>query len=701
MSTPSPSHLWITGSTRAQSQAGVDLPAPLASVDAHRHHRGPYSAAGALLRAIVPAALATHRDLIVKHDIEILAVAPELAAVVPSTRDTLTSLASPEERTRFYPGPRTLRIAHGLTDLLIALARADGTERRSLLVANADQADDTDIEWLAVLLRRMPPEAVTVVVGTSTIDVPEPLIKPLRRHAMHVEGAAQPRGALDPAATARVFIAGDCTSDDPSWLAAYVALRSEARAALHDLRAAELEALDQPSLRLGAIPLHRERGQDPAGAGVDAMLWAVERCVLAGFYHAVVDMGRRCLTHLDWRAQPDRCWLVVAKVCTALTALGRPDDAALLYEDACAHTTLPTVHLQAAYGRAMLFTRYYDNARVDHQKAKAWINTAIAISTLLKDVERRAFNVTFNENGLALIEMHLGDATEALRLVTDGLRRLDTEIGPDRQTLHRSVLRYNRAQLLARIGDPREAIAEYTKAIDADPHHSEYYLERAALHRRLDQPDQARADYTMAIELSPPYPEPHYNRGELAMESGELDGALDDFDRVIELDPGFVDAYVNRAAVRYQLGDPGAARADIDAGLAIDPDQPHLHCLSGLLAQDAGRSSDAGAAFGRAVELDPTLLAAWNGLGALRFETGDAEGAVACFDRAIALQDDPAVRANRALALQQAARWLEAVADYDVLLGTDALDPVERAEIVAERSRCLDTSANLAASGTR
>ncbi len=80
----------------------------------------------------------------------------------------------------------------------------------------------------------------------------------------------------------------------------------------------------------------------------------------------------------------------------------------------------------------MLYTRFYDDQRLDHQRAKAHINTAIAISSLLPAGERRAFNLTFNENGLALIEMHLGDTEEALRLVCAGLDRLDEELGPDR-----------------------------------------------------------------------------------------------------------------------------------------------------------------------------------------------------------------------------------------------------------------------------
>ena len=234
--------------------------------------------------------------------------------------------------------------------------------------------------------------------------------------------------------------------------------------------------------------------------------------------------------------------MVTAKVCTALTALGRADEAAEQYELACARTTLPSVHLQAAYGRAMLYTRFYDPGRRDHHKARAAIDTAIAISSLLPEDEQRVFNLTFNENGLALIAMHLGDPEEALALITDGLRRLDAELGVGVQTLHRSVLRYNRAQLLACMGRTEEAIAEYDDAIDADPNHSEYHLERAELHRRQGRTEQALADYTAAIATSPPYPEPYYNRADLSFELGELEAAVADFGHALDLDPGLVDA---------------------------------------------------------------------------------------------------------------------------------------------------------------
>ena len=394
-------------------------------------------------------------------------------------------------------------------------------------------------------------------------------------------------GVVGRLALAARYVASDCTSRLPGGRESYQALTPARRAQLHDEQADALEATGEFSWKLGAIPYHRERGTAPGTAGRDALHQALEHCVLMGFYEAAIELGARCAALLDWRTSPERCWMVTAKVCTALTALGRADEAADQYELACAHTTLPSVHLQAAYGRAMLYTRFYEPGRRDHHKARAAINTAIAISSLLPQDDQRLFNLTFNENGLALIAMHLGDPQEALDLITDGLRRLDLELGVGVQTLHRSVLRYNRAQLLARMGRTEEAIAEYDQAIAADPHHSEYHLERADLYRRQGRFDLAMADYTAAIAAGPPYPEPYYNRADLNFELGQLENAVADFSRVLDLDPTMVDALANRAGALCQLGRLADAAADVDTGLQLDEDDGYLWCLKGAIESRA------------------------------------------------------------------------------------------------------------------
>lgn len=532
----------------------------LSTVDAHRRLRGPFTAAGTLLRQLVPGLLRTHPGAVRAHDVEILAAAPELAALLSCERETLTSSASPESRTRYYPYARTIQIGHGLVDLLQAVL----TEPRTLVVAHADEADRTDAEWLALLARRMDPSLLAIV------------------HAPPRTG--EPTG--DPA---KSYVDGDCVSDDPVLLAAYAALDPAERALLHDRRAEALEALGEPSLRLGAICHHREHGSDPAGAGVAALSDALGVCILAGHYDAVLDLGRRCLALADWATQPDVCWLATVKMTIALSTMGRADEAMALYDEACARSTSPSVHMQAAYGRAMLYTRYFDEARRDLRKASAWVNTAVSLASLLPEERRRAYNLTFNENGRALIAMHLGDPAEAMRLIDAGIERMRATFTAGERDLHLSVLRYNRAQLVAR-RSPADGVLEYTAVIALDPNHPDYYAERAGLLRRLGRFGEALADYDAAIDRGLPDVEPHYNRGDLYAELGDLDAAVADYDRVLDLEPDFLAAYVNRAALRYELGDAAGARADVTAGLDLEPGQPHLLCTRGMLAADAGTS---------------------------------------------------------------------------------------------------------------
>jgi tetratricopeptide (TPR) repeat protein len=626
---------------------GNHRPAVLAAtvrVPAHRHLSGPYTAAGRLAQAIVPRV--EDPTVLARHAVELLTVAPSLTTAVRDEHPTLTSSAPAVERTRFYPGARTRRVAHGLIDLLNAVVAGD-PQPWTVVVDAVDQADATDAELLAHLLRRAHPR-LRLVLTAATADLPAELARAVERYAVVERVAADEPMPADPVLAARYV---DADGTDERWRPAYDALDAAERAALHDARADQLERAGDAMARLGALPYHRTRGSDPTGAGADALLAAIEHDVLMGFYDAVIEQGREALALLDWATRPEDCWLVVAKVTTALTALDRPDEAADLYDLACASSTLPSVHLQAAYGRAMLFTRFYDDARRDHRTAKAHINTAIAISQQLPDAERRSFNLTFNENGLALVEMHLGDVAEALRLVSAGLDRLDAELGPDVQTLHRSVLRYNRALLLTRIGPLDAALAEYGRLLAADPHHSEYYVERAALHRRRGDLDAAIDDYEAAIELSPPYPEPHFNLADALLERGDDDAALEHLDRALDLDPELVDAYVTRAGVRHARGDLVGAQDDVASGLALDAASAELHCLAGVLALEDGALAAARAAFDTAIEADASLVAAWANRAVARYQAGDARGALDDLDVALALGDDPDLRANREVVL--------------------------------------------------
>ncbi|WP_101787374.1 tetratricopeptide repeat protein [Nonomuraea indica] len=391
-------------------------------------------------------------------------------------------------------------------------------------------------------------------------------------------------------------------------------------------------------------------------------LWpVVDRCLREGFLHAVAELGARGLARTEPGGEP--WWRFAQRTATALGGLGRVDEARRVWQRVRGASQDPAVHAACAYGLAMLDARHQDPARRDLAAARQWINTAVAVSTLLPDPYERAFKLGFDRNGLALVELREGRPEAALALVDSALD-LARELG-ERHPVHRMVLRANRARLLAVLGRVKEALADYGAAIALDPGFPDYYLDRGNLLAGLGCQDEALADYESAMRAGPPLPEAHYNRAELRIARGDLDGALADLGRVIDLDPSCLDAYINRAGLLAGLERDEEAWRDVTAGLALAPGNPHLLAVLGQLETAAGRLAEARRALDRAVEAAPWLAAAWGNRGVLRFEAGDPEGAVEDLSQAIGLEPQPDLYANRAVALRALGREAEAAADEE------------------------------------
>ncbi|UWE08507.1 tetratricopeptide repeat protein [Actinacidiphila bryophytorum] len=667
-------HHWVHGGSRRSRAAAVrSLAAPPAllpsglPVDAHRRLRGPYTAANTVVRALVPEVLRRDAAPVRRYDIEVLSVAPELGDQVPNSRETLTSMALPAERTRYYARLRTKRIANGLAEFVRDALPPDGP--RTLVVDNAEHAEATDVEFIAALVRRVDPARLTVVVCSGDG-------RPLDERLHSVLAARAKETALPTAQSvhsggdAWSYVAGECLAEDADARAAYDALDPAERAALHDRRAAEVQAAGDFSYGLGAVPYHLERGGDPVGAALPVLLAAADHCLVNGFYDAVVDYGTRAFALLDGTGDDTLWWKFAVKQGLALSILSRTREAEEIYDRARLLSTDPAVHMACSYSTAMLYTRHNDPADRDEKKAKALLNGAVATASLLPDRVERAFQSAFYKNGRALVEVNLGDPVEALRLVTECVDDLDRQLEPEEHRLHRSVLKNNRARVYAGLGRLDEALADYAVVIEQDPNHAEHYLERGNILRRLGRTDEALADYARAMRLSPPFPEICYNRGDLRLSEGDTAGALADFDYVIDLEPDFVDAYVNRAGLHLDDGRLDAAVLDAEAGLALDPDNAYLHVVLGQVHAEGADHTAAEAAYDRAVAADPTLVTALSGRAAVRFENGRTDAALDDMCRAVDLApDDPALRYNRAFLHQAREEWASALADLEIAAG--------------------------------
>jgi tetratricopeptide (TPR) repeat protein len=678
MTSSAPAHSWVLPPTQAAKQDSPDArldappedgmpitPAPYLEVQCHRRLRGPYTGAGTLLRSVVPALLAVDTELVAARAIEIVTMAPELAPMIPVPPQTLTNLAHRAERTRFYSVARTLRLSHGGAELLMDWARLLHPGGVGISFADLDDADPCDREFVSVLLRRCDPKLLSVVAEAGRAD--DPLGQALARHARQATRRPQAKPYLPAGADlAQLFIDSDGTHQDPAVCQAYAGLPAPERASRHTARAEALAALDEPSLRLGAIPYHLEHGIDPMGVGGEALTAACDDCFDLGCYEASLELAMRGRELVAEAGKPELYWNFTNKVGACLSYLKRGSRGFAYFDELRRITANPDVHMNSCYMMAMLYTRHLPPGDHDEFRALEWVNTAIAIADRNPDPHKRVFVGAFMRNARALVELHRGDPQCALALVNEAIAMTDADLGPDEQLLHRSVLLYNRAQILNALGDYAASLRDYDVVISRDPEYGDYYFERAGVRRTAGAYDEALADYATAIKLSPPFHEAHYNRADLLRELGDEDGALRDIDYAIVLDPDHVDSRVNRVDLLLERGETERAHADIDAGLELDPSNANLLSARGSLLADAGDIDAAYASYTAALTEDPTFAAAWANRAVVSYSADRPADAVADLDRAIALADDPWLRVNRAIALQDLNQHRRAVADLNI-----------------------------------
>lgn len=697
MTSPQAWHSWAV-----TSDSLPPVPTPHVEARCHRRLRGPYTGAGALLRQIVPELLAHNADLVLPRATNIVAIAPELAAVLPLPEKTLTEAAEPRERTRFYSAGRTERLVHGVAELLMDWARVLHPDGVVVAFTDVTQADATDRELLTVLLRRCDPRWLTVVVELDDPGDDTALADAVAKYAR--SGARRGREPVQGDDLAQLYIDSDGTLDDEEAFRAYDELAPDERARRHTARAEELVARGEPSVELGAIPYHLERGTDRIRAG-EALLTATTRCLELGYYHASMDLALRGRELVSAEDQPQLYWNLTTKVAACLSYLGPAEDAAR-YLAELRHTTDAEMHMRSSYMTAMLHTRYMPKGELDHELALEWSNISIVLADNYPKPERRTFNGAFMRNGRALVELHRGDLRAALDLVNEAIGMTDSHLGHEEQLLHRSVLTHNRAQVLAAMGEHAAALVDYDDVIRRDPNYGEYYFDRATVRRAAGRDAEALEDYAAAIRLSPPFHEAHYNRADLLRELGDDEGALRDLDYALELEPDHVDSLVNRVDLLLENGEVARATADVDHGLAVDPHNARLLSARGSLRADAGEHDAAWADYSAALAEDPALVAAWANRAVLAFTTGRPLQAVDDLTEAIRLADNGVLRMNRAIALQELGNHRQAVRDLDAALAAGADDPdllylrgVSRQAVGDDAGARADWEAHLAAYG--
>lgn len=119
--------------------------------------------------------------------------------------------------------------------------------------------------------------------------------------------------------------------------------------------------------------------------------------------------------------------------------------------------------------------------------------------------------------------------------------------------------------------EPLAAIADYTRAIEADPDNLAALEGRAHAHSAAGRHDLAAQDWGLVIASQPSESESYSQRGHSWLAAGQPNQALADFTRAVELEPEKPGAYLGRASAYEHLQDRQKAIQDLDRAVAAEP----------------------------------------------------------------------------------------------------------------------------------
>ncbi len=168
-----------------------------------------------------------------------------------------------------------------------------------------------------------------------------------------------------------------------------------------------------------------------------------------------------------------------------------------------------------------------------------------------------------------------------------------------------ATLYFERAELYEELEELEKAVADYDKAISLTPV-SDFFNARGGLHMRMGNLDAGLADFERAVQANPADAMAYCNRGAAHSRLGDVDAAIADYGLAIQHEPNYPNSYANRAYAYYKVGQYEKGIADCDKALALRPNHANTWVNRGHCRAALGDKEGAGADFYEALELADT-----------------------------------------------------------------------------------------------
>ena len=198
------------------------------------------------------------------------------------------------------------------------------------------------------------------------------------------------------------------------------------------------------------------------------------------------------------------------------------------------------------------------------------------------------------------------------------------------------------------------AVAEFTKAIEANPKDARGYTNRGTAYRQAAQAAQAAgdsagagtryssalADFSKAIEVAPKDEVAYRERGMTAVMQNQFDAAMPDFDKAIELKPDDAFTYKFRGFAEVGLNQWDKAVADFTTAIQKQPDDPQNYDRRAWANRNLKNYDAAVADYTLLIQKDPNDAEHLVKRGATYTSLQQYENAVADYQAALKIKPD-------------------------------------------------------------
>jgi tetratricopeptide (TPR) repeat protein len=172
----------------------------------------------------------------------------------------------------------------------------------------------------------------------------------------------------------------------------------------------------------------------------------------------------------------------------------------------------------------------------------------------------------------------------------------------------------------------RDAIEQYTNAIELDPDYDKAYIQRAIAYTKIEDYEKAATDFDRAIVFNEKDPELYYYSGMACHLQGKNSEAFSKLSKAVEMKNNFLEAFQIRSEVLMDLGRYQEALDDCQRCLKLKEDEKGYYNL-GQVYEKLEMYDEAEAAYRNSIEKNRRMAGTHFALASLLYRTGNYNGA--------------------------------------------------------------------------